>query len=166
MFGWLVLRPVFEIDLSETREIAIERLTEAYKSFGQPKLFFVHGEYGELHLPVQQHRLWSPHLSYYVCQQNDKTILRGRFAPRMEIWTLVWIMYLAMAFTAFFCLVMEFSMRSIGEAWVWHWIAGAAIVTIVLIYVTANVGQQWSSDQMHQLSERLEEILRQSNLIN
>lgn len=166
MFNWLVLRPVFEIDLTESRDVAIERLTEAYQKFAQPKLFFVHGEYGELHLPVEEHRLWSPHLSYYVCQQDTKTILRGRFAPRMEIWTLVWILYLAMAFTAFFCLMMEFSMRSIGEAWWWHWLAAASIVTIVLIYVIANVGQQWSSDQMHQLDEKLKELLHQLKLIN
>lgn len=164
MFRWLELRPVFEIHLRESREVAMQRLAEAFKDFNQPRIFLVHGEYGELHLPVSEHRMWSPHLSFYVTQEENESILRGRFAPRMEIWAFVWVLYLAMAFSAFFALTMEFSMRSIGESAWWHWLALAAILMIVLIYVVANVGQQWSSDQMHKLRGQLEEILSKCQL--
>jgi hypothetical protein len=164
MIQWLILRPTFEIPISVEREEAIERIATECKQVGQPRLFFVHGEYGELHLPTDQHRLWSPHLSFYVSQENVQTIIRGRFAPRLEIWTFIWILYLAMAFIALFAMVMEFSKWSIGEESWWRWVAVLALVAIATIYVVANVGQQWSSDQMKLLRERLDQILSDTKL--
>ena len=165
MLRLFVLRPVFEIPLNCSREIAIQRLANVCSEFAQPKLFLMHGEYGELHLPVESHRLWSPHLSFYVSQEHAESILRCRFAPRLEIWTFIWVLYLAMAFTAFFSLVMEFSIRAIGDAAWWHWIGIAAIISIVLIYLTANVGQQLSSDQMDILRHQLDDHLAKAELL-
>lgn len=156
MIQWLVLRPTFEIPIGTSREIAIQRFADECQRVNESRIFFVHGEYGELHLPTDQHRLWSPHLSFYVSHESGQTIIRGRFAPRLEVWTFVWVLYLAMAFSAFFALVMEFSKRSIGEQGWWHWVALVAILAIVAIYLVANVGQQWSSDQMGQLRSQLE----------
>lgn len=164
MLNWFVLRPVFQIALDVSRDEAIERLASEYQQRAQPKLFLVHGEYGELNLPVAEHRLWSPHLSFYVTQEQDRVLLRGRFAPRIDIWTFVWVLYLAMAFTAFFSLTMEISLRAIGESGWWHWLAIAALLAIVLIYTVAHVGQQWSADQMHQLRDQLHQILEKLKL--
>ncbi len=165
MLRLFVLRPVFEIPLNCSRELAIQRMATVCSEFAQSKLFLMHGEYGELHLPVESHRLWSPHLSFYVSQEDSGSILRCRFAPRLEIWTFIWVLYLAMAFTAFFSLFMEFSIRAIGDAAWWHWIGIAAIISIVLIYLTANVGQQLSSDQMDLLRHQLEGHLAKAGLL-
>lgn len=166
MAHWLYLRPTFEIPIDLTRQQAIERLGSESVRQAQPKIFFTHGEYGELHLPTNQHRLWSPHLSFYICEEQDQTFVRGRFAPRLEIWTFVWILYLAMSFIGLFALVMEFSKWSIGEESWWRWGALLSAIIIAAIYMVANVGQQCSSDQMKTLREQLETILTDTGLIN
>ena len=159
MLGWLVLRPTFELPVEVSRNLAIDRLANAYQEVGNPQAFFMHGEYGELHLPKEQHRLWSPHLSFYVTEDNATTLVRGRFAPRPDVWTLVWILYLLLAFTAFFSLIMAVSQIAIGENSIWHWITIVSLTAIGLIYLIANVGQSWSSDQMEQLRSQLNQIL-------
>ncbi len=157
--SWFTLRPTFDIVLSESRLDAIAKLEQENAKSIASKSFLLHGEYGELHLAATEHRLWSPHLSFYVSEKDAHGLIHGRFAPRLEVWTFVWVIYLAMSFTAFFGLALAYSQWMLGEATWGHWIAFAAITCIMLLYLTANVGQQWSSDQMATLRSRLDEIL-------
>lgn len=166
MGGWFTLRPTFEIPIQGTRELAMQRLLEHCRRMDLPSRFFVHGEYGELHLPAEKHRLWSPHLSFYVSTGVEPPRIHGRFAPRLEIWTFVWVLYLAMAFTAFFSFAMAISQWAIGESTWWHWLGFVSLLALLGIYAVAQVGQQWSADQMLALRGWLDEILRETSLVD
>lgn len=170
MASWFVLRPTFEIPIQVSRDIAMTKLAQLCHDVNQPSLFFVHGEYGELHLPKAEHRLWSPHLSFYVADNqtagDSGSHIKGRFAPRLDMWTLIWVLYLAMAFTSFFAFTLAYSQWAIGEATWWHWVGIVALVAILGIYAVAHIGQQLSADQMRWLKQRLEEILGQGSLID
>ena len=167
---WLRLRPTFEISVTHARDEVIERLSQVYRDVRSQNMasqegeFLMHGEYGELHLPKDAHRVWSPHLSFYVTLLDNETLIRGRFAPRLEVWTGVWVVYLAMAFTVFFGLALGYSQWQLGESAWGVWIALLGIVLIVALYVVAAAGQSWSQDQMQLLRARLEEILRKARV--
>lgn len=162
--AWFRLRPTFEIGLRERREEAIERIFSEYQRRQSDTLMFVHGEYGEFHLPKEEHRLWSPHLSFYVHDDRGHGLIRGRFAPRLEIWTFVWVVYLALAFSCFFGLTLGYSQWTLGGS-VWGlWIALVSLLAIIGLYVVAHVGQQWSSDQMVFLRTRLHQFLEQAGV--
>ncbi len=165
MANWFVLRPTFEIPISTSREVAMQRLMEICQKRNEPTQFLMHGEYGELHLPKVEHRLWSPHLSFYIGQGESEPKIYGRFAPRLEIWTLVWVLYLAIAFTAFFSFAMAYSQWAIGERTSLHWLAIASLMAIFGVYAVAYIGQQWSADQMQKLRGWLDEILRESSVV-
>ena len=160
----LQLRPTFEIPIAEDRLQAIAKLEAEYARIKAQPDFLMHGEYGELRLASVEHRLWSPHLSFYVTERDGKTLIRGRFAPRMEVWTFVWIVYLAMSFTAFFGLLLAYSQWMLGETDWGLWVAVVAVVAIVTLYVVANIGQQWSSDQMDALRARLQGLLERADV--
>lgn len=170
MAKWFELRPTFEIPVEASRDHAITKLAQLCQNINQPSLFFVHGEYGELHLPKAEHRLWSPHLSFYVANDSSDietgTHIKGRFAPRLDMWTLIWVLYLAMAFTSFFSFALAYSQWAIGESTWWHWVGIVALLAILGIYVVAQIGQQLSADQMRWLRQRLEEILCQGSLVS
>ncbi|MCA9133297.1 MAG: hypothetical protein KDA45_09090 [Planctomycetales bacterium] len=138
----------------------MQKLQAEFERVGQPDSFFLHGEYGELHLPPSEHRLWSPHLSFYVSEREEQGLIHGRFAPRMEVWTFVWIVYLAMSFTTFYGFTLAYSQWMLGERGWGLWVAGGALLAIAVLYIVAHVGQQWSSDQMSLLRQRLEAILQ------
>ncbi len=165
---WLTLRPTFQVELNESRQAAIDRLRDAYKEVGQREKFLMHGEYGELHLPAEDHRFWSPHLSFYVSNDQpthtEKCIVHGRFAPRLEVWTFVWVIYLAMAFTAFFGAALAYSQWQLGQP-TWGFTAVVlGLLAIAVLYVTAAVGQSWSVDQMQLLRGELDQILHSGHL--
>jgi hypothetical protein len=123
----------------------------------------MHDEYGELHLPADQHRLWSPHLSFYVESRGGQTVVHGRFAPRLTVWTSVWIAYLFLAFTAFFALMLGGVQLGIGLP-PWGLAVGSLAALLILgLYMVAHIGQQWSVDQMHQLRDRLIDLLQQDS---
>jgi hypothetical protein len=161
---WFRLRPTFEIQLDVDRSEAMRRIQTHYDSLGPINSMFLHGEYGEFHLPSVEHRLWSPHLSFYVHQEGEHGLIRGRFAPRLEVWTFVWVVYLAMAFSAFFGLALAYSQWTLGGSAWGCWIAVVATVAIVTLYAIAHVGQQLSSDQMHTLRHRLDDFLRDAQI--
>ncbi len=148
-------RPTFELAVTASRAEAIERLKLESSKVRDRERFAMYGEYGELHLPAGEHRLWSPHLSFYLLERDGHCYLFGRFAPRPDVWTTVWIVYLAMIFAAFFGTIIAYTQWSVGtNAW-GIWIVLASLAVIAGLYGTATVGQQWSSDQMQQLKEEL-----------
>ncbi len=161
---WLRLRPTFEIPLDASRLEAIEKLREEYEETHARSGFLMFGEYGELHLPAVEHRLWSPHLSFYVTDQGEEVLIRGRFAPRIEVWTFVWIVYLAMAFSIFFGLIIAYSQWMLHES-VWGLgVAAFGLGVMTLCYVVAHIGQQLSADQMEALRRQLDCILRNADV--
>jgi hypothetical protein len=160
----LALRPTFEISLSDDRSSVLEKLRLSKPALAQGVQYQLYGEYGELHLPKSEHRLWSPFLSFYVAAKGNESLIHGRFAPRVEVWTPVWIAYLAMAFLAFFGLALGYSQWYLGETMWGLWGAIAGMICIAILYFIARVGQQWSSDQMHLLRDQLDHILNASNV--
>ncbi len=161
---WFTLRPTFDIQLLETSDHAVQKIARAYQFVENKKLFLLFGEYGELHLPTSEHRVWSPQLSFSVNPKGDHSFIHGRFAPRLEVWTFVWICYLALAFTAFFGFILGFSQFMIGSnAW-GIWIGIVAMMLWGALIAIAHVGQQLSVDQMRTLQSRLVDFISQADL--
>jgi hypothetical protein len=161
---WFRLRPTFAIDLRDTRDEAIAKLHAAHEQATDQELFRIYGEYGELHLPVNQHRLWSPHLSFYVSDASPCSILHGRFAPRLDVWTVIWIAYLFASFSAFFGAMLAISQWQVAEQAWGFWVMCGSLVILLAIYVVAHLGQQWSADQMQSLRDQLETIMLKAGI--
>ena len=163
------LRPTFDIELNENRQAVIDKLKLHKKQSGLNELYLLFGEYGEIHLPKSEHRLWSPYLTFYIADaarspSPEGSVLHGRFTPRLDVWTSVWIFYLLMAFSAFFGLTIGYSQWYVGEP---AWGVGITIVGILCIatlHVIASVGQQWSADQMTSLRHQLESLIASSGV--
>lgn len=166
---WFRLRPTFEIPLSESKQDAVQKITSAYELLTDRQWMQFFGDYGEFHLPPNEHRIWSPHLSFSVDQHQDQSgsehaYIHGRFAPRFEVWTFVWICYMAFGFTAFFGFILGFSQFMIGTSSWGNLIGVLALLLWASLIVIAHVGQQLSSDQMHALQDRLQEFLNRAQL--
>lgn len=177
----LQLRPTFQWVLPERRTVVLQRLQEEFSKQPKSDLFLMYGEYGELHLPSSEHRLWSPHLSFSVVEIRDgieshgdsaesldevntQCVLLGRYAPRLEIWTAVWIVYLVCCFTVFFGAIITYVQWQLGESLWGLWVTLGALLIWGGLYGVAYTGQQWSSDQMHQLGRELESILQKNEI--
>jgi len=161
---WFRFRPTFEIRIDENREVAIQKLQGQFKKLATKDHFLMFGEYGELHLDPAEHRLWSPHLSFYVLERENACYIHGRFPPRLDVWTSVWIAYLATLFSVFFGAIIAYVQWTLDEPMWGLIIVAVGLLVLMTLYVVANVGQQLSSDQMESLRDRLQTILRDAGI--
>ena len=82
----------------------------------------------------------------------------------MDVWTFVWVLYLAFAFSAFYGLALAYSQIMLQQSPWGFAVALASLLAIFVLYVVAHVGQHWSADQMAQLRSQLDEILHAASV--
>ena len=177
----LAVRPTFQIPIACSKSEAIERFGTAMRNQSPRSLYLAHGEYCEFHLEDHLHRLWSPHLSVYFIDSDQvqsqatatdldgartsgQCTLIGRFAPRPNLWTLIWIFYLALFCSIFFATLLGGSQWMIGH-FPWGWVI--AIATALLyasLWIASQIGQSLCHDQMDLLRNRLGSVLLQADL--
>ncbi len=145
------MRPQFGFDVLLPTETVVQRIgMELSKAEWKDKgLFF--GNYAELHIPKDELRYWSPHLSLSIEGDHQAAHIQGRLSPRQEIWTFVCVVYLALAFTGFFALMYSVSLWALGEFTWMGVVPPLCVLGIGLLYLISKVGQSWSSDQMQEL---------------
>lgn len=162
----LSIRPTFEIPIAWPKSEAIERFGQAMVRKTPESLYIVHGEYSEFHLEEELHRLWSPHLSvYFVENESESCRLIGRFAPRPNLWTLIWIFYLALFCCIFFALLFGGSQWMVGH-FPWGWVlAIPSVILYASLLLASQIGQSLCHDQMDLLRNRLDQTLLEAGLI-
>lgn len=157
------MRPTFEMQLPYPKEELVRLVQEELRKSPWNSTSLVFEDYAELHIPPAELRYWSPHLSLSFDGDETHTRVFGRFAPRQEVWTLIWIVYLALTFTAFFALIFAYAYWTLGQsAWVGI-IAPLAIAGIAALYLISYIGQQLSSDHMLTLRTNWDNVLEKAN---
>lgn len=153
------MRPTFEMQLPLSCEEVTRRISETLQqpSWRDTSLGF--GSYIELHVPKRELRYWSPHLSLHFEDHDQSTRVFGRFAPRQEVWTLVWGIYLALAFTAFFALIYVYCEWLLGQQTWFIVLPPICLIGIISLHIASRIGQFWSRDQMHSLQDQCNALL-------
>jgi hypothetical protein len=153
------VRPRFEIDTELEADALMARVRDRLPDCPRCTGVSV-GRHAELFVPVAERRLWSPWLSVTADERTGGSLLRGRFAPHPNVWTL----YLFLAFGLGFALL-------VGTAWGYaQWATESkpwalASIPIVLIlgaalYFASQIGQQLGGEQMNDLRSALDELIR------
>lgn len=160
------IEPTFQLELLAPMEAAVPRFQDAILQRENDSLYLTYGEYAEFHLEPELHRLWSPHLTVYFTPgtSEGRCLLRGRFAPRPNLWTLIWIFYLAFFCAIFFAGIFAGSQWLVGE---FPWGLAIVAATVALyagLFTASQIGQSLCSDQMDLLRSRLDDTLRDAGL--
>lgn len=92
------MRPTFETQVPHPKGALVRRIQEELRKPPWNSTSLVFDDYAELHMPPSELRYWSPHLSLSFDGDETHTRILGRFAPRQEVWTLIWIVWIAIVF--------------------------------------------------------------------
>ena len=152
------MRPTFSVELPLSADEAIDRIrTEVdVSNFNTMSA----GRSAEFRVPESERRFWSPYLSIQVQDTADGCVLRGRFSPRPEIWTMFIFVYFVMTFAIFFGAAFGYVQWTLDYS-AWGFLAvPIGILVIALLHVASLVGQRLSSDQTVQLRDQLDLLLR------
>lgn len=157
----LSMRPTFQMVVPVSKQELHRRIHERLTSCQWKWESYSFDGYFEMHVPTKDIRCWSPHLSISMDEHGGETRIYGRFAPRQQVWTLVWVLHLAFVFSALFALLFALSsMHAKDNEWRWIWmLCPASVLGIVLLYVVSYVGQSWSRDQIDSLRSQWDELI-------
>jgi len=154
------IRPTFSIPLWPEPDPAMEELRnrladtphqECTRSKGRCAYFFVMEE---------ERTLWSPHLSVQVEALGEGSLLRGRFGPHPELWTLYMFSYTAVGFLATMGLILAFVQWQSGmDPW-GLWIGGSGLAGMGGLYLVSAIGQKLTRHQMEELRSRVELLVQ------
>ena len=153
------VRPRFEVEAELDADALMERVRARLPQCPHCTGVSV-GRHAELFVPEAERRLWSPWLSVTADDRGKKAVLRGRFAPHPNVWTL----YLFLAFGLGFALL-------VGTTWgyaqwatdrtPWALASVPIIFTLgALLYLASQVGQKLGGEQMDRLRSALDELIR------
>jgi hypothetical protein len=154
------MRPTFETVVPLPKVEVQKRISQQLDADGWRWESHSFDGYFEMHVPKNEVRYWSPHLSISMDERDGATHIHGRFAPRQDVWTLVWVLYLAFAFTALFALLFWLAAWHASQSqWRWMWVlTPLSLLGLALLYVVNFVGQSWSNDQIHSLRAQWDEL--------
>ncbi len=156
------MRPTFVLHLPRPCAEVDRHMNEVLKSSEWSSTSLGFGRYAELHVPKSEVRYWTPHLSLQLESDDMGTKVFGRFAPRQEVWTLVWIVYLLLTFIAFFASIYAYSVWMLGETSWSGLVPPLAILGIIGLHIASRIGQRLSNDQMLALRNDCERLFQQA----
>lgn len=154
------IRPTFSVvlapDADEAMAIIRDRLKgEMYGDCTQSK-----GRCAYFFVDEKERRAWSPHLSIQVEPRSGGSLLRGRFGPHPEIWTLFVFLYAGVGFLTTIGLILGFVQWQSGlEPWgLWGlWIGMPGLLAL---YGISATGQRLGSHQMVELRQRVDDLVK------
>ncbi len=164
------LRPTFTVPLKLERGEAIERIREGLAASVPANRWLGKGRWAELHVPGDEQRIWSPHLSVRLDDldahhrsagqpEGTRSVLFARFAPRPEVWTGFIFLYAVVAFLALLGGIFGYVQWASGESPWGLWAVWLGVPLLVALHLGSRVGQQWSQDQMVELKSILDPVI-------
>lgn len=117
------------------------------------------GRWCEIHLPEEEQRIWTPHLSIRADHEAVGSSLYTRFAPRPGVWTFFVFLYGAVAFLTLFGGILGYVQAVSGEPAWGFWAVWLGIPALVGLHVVSYVGQRLAREQTEALQRRLDAIL-------
>jgi hypothetical protein len=153
------MRPKFTLELSHRADEVMWRICSSLDTVELGCLAISAGRCADSFVDQRQRRFWSPHLSVQVDDSDGGSVLRGRFAPRPEVWTLIAFLYFLMVFAVVLGAVFGYTQWVMGDT-PWGLLAvPIGTLTIVSLHVASLVGQRLSTDQVQQLRAMLDLLL-------
>ena len=154
------IRPTFAIPLGPEPDEAMKTLRERLEGSEHEECSRSKGRCADFFVKEEERRLWSPYLSVQVEPRQEGSLLRGRYGPHPELWTLFMFLYTVVGFLALMGVMLGFVQWQSGmEAW-GFWGAYVGFPGLVVLYTVSATGQRLSAHQMEELKRRIDILVR------
>ena len=153
------IRPTFSIPLSPEPNEAMSILRDRLQGTDYKECTSSKGRCADFFVDEEERKIWSPHLSVQVEPEGGGSLLRGRFGPHPELWTLYMFLYTAVGFLATIGLILGFVQWQSGMSPRGFWGGVVGIPGILVLYGISATGQKLSAHQMEELKDRIDDLV-------
>ncbi|MGB6150578.1 MAG: GTP-binding protein [Pricia sp.] len=157
----IVLRPRFQLELSENKEALLSAFASAEKT---PFLVNRSDDHIFIKFNQDRHHFWSPqlHLEINELQENEDTGIKlyGVFGPNPTLWTFFMFLHFGVA-TVFIILgIWAYSSASLNRPYrLQLGLMGFMLVLWFVLYAFGRAGRHKGKPQMHELYAFMNEVL-------
>ena len=155
------LRPRFTIDLDENYETVIEKFKKVLKAkdCANPSRFS--DGHIIVDVPKKEEHFWSPQLNMEIVEaDNNKSILKGLFGPKPQVWTLFMFIHFIVGIPFLIFAVMLYVNWSLERDFI------LALMMVIflpilwaVLYFLGRIGKSTGHNQMDDLHDLMTSIL-------
>jgi hypothetical protein len=158
------IRPKFEVISEKSKEHLIKEIKDKalHPNRTSECDVLILKERIKLKIKKEDQHYWSPVLTVYLYEEEDGgTLLRGRYGPHQNVWTLFTLLYLALSILFLFVSIYGFSRMSLGLSYQVLWILPVLLGIAILLYLSSQIGQKLGAEETFTLHHFFEELLDQ-----
>ncbi len=153
------IRPRFRQLRNEKPEEIENTLKE--KIQGNKDLFS--GIFMEGHITIKinsrNRHFWSPQLNLSLETVQDVTVIRGLYGPNPTVWAIFFFSYASLGIIVVIAGMFLLSQYMLGMEMKLWWVIPACILSAIILYVIAQMGQKIGASQMFDLHHFYEETV-------
>ena len=154
-----LIRPTFIVALAPGPDEAMGTLRERLRGTDYEDCTRSKGRCAYFFVKEEERKLWSPHLSIQILPDSQGSVLKGRFGPHPEVWTLFLFLYTTVGFMAVIGVLLGFSQWQSGmDPW-GLWGAWIGIPGLAVLYGISATGQRLSAHQMEELRQHIDDLV-------
>jgi len=114
-------------------------------------------------IPKNENKIWSPQLHLEVIDDiDDKSILKGLFSPKPQIWTLFIFLHFVVGFSFFFFLIIAYTKSNLQKDYsLYITLCLITLVIWILLYILGQVGKRKGRGQMEDIFNFLMKTLNE-----
>jgi len=158
----IYLRPRFKLNFEESHQNLIEKFKDISKNKASKFGIVISDGHVIIDIPKEENYFWSPQLNIEIEQfEGDKSIVKGLFGPKPQVWTLFMFIHFAMAvfFIGFsIAAYVQWTLKSDYKA--------ALTITLTLpilwivMYFLGRLGKKTGHKQMNELHDFMMKTLQ------
>jgi len=156
------LRPRFKLEYNESQQDLITKFKENLKDADCKYCSKIVDGHIVIDVPFEENHFWSPQLNIEIEQVKDKkSIVKGLFGPKPQVWTLFMFIHFAMAIGFIGFSIMTYVKWMLKSDYKFSLIFAVAIPILwILMYILGSIGKATGHKQMDELHEFMMKTLQ------
>jgi len=157
----VLLKPRFKIEREESIATIVDKFKKEFATGTCAYCGKVIDNHIVIDVPKEEDHFWSPQLHVEVEKnEEDKTIVRGLFGPKPQVWTLFMFIHFAVAVAFMVFLVMAYTQWNLKQDYSFPMAMCIALPMLwIVLYFFGQLGKKKGYQQMIELDIFLEEML-------
>ncbi|REE80795.1 hypothetical protein BX611_2449 [Lutibacter oceani] len=149
------LRPRFKMGFDESQDCLISKFEDNLKDGNCKYCSKIVDGHIVIDVPVGENHFWSPQLNIEIEKiDSEKTIVKGLFGPKPQVWTLFMFFHFAVAVAFIGFAVMAYVQWSLKSDYTFSLIMVIALPVLwIVMYFLGSVGKRKGHKQMDELYE-------------
>ncbi len=145
----ILLKPRFRKELIESKVVVLKQFEEVFAKKKHKFKTKLIGGHIVVDVPQEEDHFWSPQLMIEIVEEDEKTILKGLFGPKPQVWTMFMFFHFAVGLAFFVFLIMAYTQYSLKQEYQFAMYMCIAMPIIwVIFYVFGQLGKKKGYNQM------------------